>query len=432
MSVSKISKNVYTIQVPHFDAIISFGENSSDVGNTAMVTTNVLKDEHVPIGQNDDVLIRMHKLVCESPNKWRLIRTRRDFVIGKGLEIRESKFKDGEQVLEFIDDIDAETIGTYFRDNDLNELLSNAALQLSFAARAYLKITFDENLQPKLELVDTFHARPIRPDNLAQGIQAYKLNSNFGTRWYRRSDSLILPAFDFKNPFKHAVSIIDLKHHTPGQIFHPIAEWWGTESWTRVANSIPLFHEAGLKNGYNIKYHISFPDDYFDSYEGTEDEINKDDMMNQTIDKMAKSLEGVSNANKAIVTVHKFLSDSKVESGVKITALPNNMSDDAYTKLNACANDIQAQAHGVLPATAGINISGGGGSSGKELEVAANYQQAFLTFSDRELLLKIPYLLQKILGWNPKKRFVFKDVRVYTPDVTPKKTTQNEYQNANK
>jgi hypothetical protein len=73
-----------------------------------------------------------------------------------------------------------------------------------------------------------------------------------------------------------------------------------------------------------------------------------------------------------------------------------------------------------------VDTGSGLGTSGKELESTANFQQGFLTFSDRDLLLEDFQILKKIMGWSRNKVLVFKDIKLYTFDVTPAGADSNE------
>ena len=127
-----------------------------------------------------------------------------------------------------------------------------------------------------------------------------------------------------------------------------------------------------------------------------------------------------------LYTFNKVFTDGKFyESGIKITPLPNPMSDDAYMKVLTSMTQISTSGHRLLPSMVGVDTGNGLGTSGKELEATANFQQGFLTFSDRELLLEDFQILKKIMGWSRNKVLVFKDIKLYTFDVTPAGSESN-------
>lgn len=426
MSLRRLSKNTYVVSNAKIatGVAVTFGGDASYSDQTGSRSGGV--GEHVAWGEKDRKLHELHELVSASPNKWRLIKTRRDFILGGGLQVRTRMVENGEEVFKLIDDAETQLIEDWLDASGYNKILKAKTMDYCYSGRYFLKIVLGLDLKPEnIERVDVFHCRPAKMEEGDSRIKKYILNGNFGTKHFKKADNVELPAFDPENPTAYAVSILDVRESFPGQVYHSFMEWWGTEGWTKVANKIPLFHESGLENGYNIKYHISFPDDYF-VREEYEEGMDEEKLKEQVLGEMGDALAGVENADKVLITYHRLLADARfAESGVKITPLENKMSDDAYTAVFNVANIAQASGHGVLPVTAGIDTGSKLGGSGKELEAAANYQQGFMTFADRALLLEDLYHIKKMMGWSRNKHFVFKDIRLYTFDVTPSAAAEN-------
>jgi hypothetical protein len=417
--IRKLSSNVYAFSTGKVGAFVTFGNADTAYSTNANNTPNSgSRGDHVQWGDKDAQLANMHKLACESPNKWRLIKTRRDFVVGRGVYTHKE-----------------ETAGagspTYFKpvifpEFELWRRLANwdrawirIAFQYGFSGNVFVKLIFDT--AGKMEEIDAIDAFKIRPRKLAKGenkTTAYLVNPNqFGSRAFKKDETETVPAFDPKEPGKYPVSILHLKDDIPGQDNFGFAEWWSTEEWSKVANKIPKFHDSGLDNGYNIKYHISIPDDYF-LVDGL-DEKGQEALKIETIQKMGETLGGLENTDKALITFHKVDMAGKEITGVRISPLDNKMSDDAYTSLFNTANIAQASGHGVLPSLAGIDTGSKLGGSGKELEAAANYQQNFLTYVDRFILLTPLRIAQVVNGWPWEMMFDVRNIQLYNYDVTP-------------
>lgn len=419
-NLRKLSNNVYTLrftaQGKKEAALVTIGDsNIQDIAYGS--SNNSFRGNYIPRGKKDSVLIEMHKLASESPNKWRLIKTRRDFVVGKGIYPFIVSVDSATKKL-----IETEVTNLDFKEFkervELDDIMSEAGLEQAFANDVYVKMTLglDKKIE-SYEVISCFRCRVRKPTTNEKEIREYVVNPNFGTKYFKASDSIVYPKFDVKNPTKYPVSIIHLRDKLPGQEYYQMGDWWGTFEWTKVANKIPKFHDSGLDNGYNVKYHISIPDNYF-AKEGLSEE-EQEALKEETLDAMGDSLAGIENVDKVLYTFHGVDSQGKEMTGVRVTALPNTMSDDAYTALFNTANVAQASGHGVLPTLAGIDTGGKLGGSGKELEVAANYQQGFMTYNDRRLLSKLCYIAKKIEGWDSALDFNFKDIHLYTPDVTP-------------
>jgi hypothetical protein len=421
----KLSDKVYVVRGKAADVGVQFG-TGADIGYNGISKTKAEKADHVPIGNKDEVMHELHALVSESANKWALLRTKRDFLIGKGVEVRTRKIENGEEM--FVLDEEPETIAIEdFLDSiHYKKNLRGRAIDLVWGGRYYVKMTLNPLAKvERFERVDTFHCRPYRMLDGESVVTRYALNPNFGTKRWKKEENVELPAFDYENPTAFPVCIIDVKEVYPGQVYHPIGEWWGTKDSTKVTNKIPKFHDSGLDNGYNIKYHITVPDDYFKKEEYPEG-MDEEKLKKQTLDDIGDSMAGIENVDKVVYTFNKVFSDGKYyESGIKITPLPNPMSDDAYMNVLNSMNAMGASGHRLLPAIAGVDTGSGLGTSGKELESTANFQQGFLTFSDRELLLEDFQILKKIMGWSRNKVLVFKDIQLYTFDVTPAGSESN-------
>lgn len=421
----KLSDKVYVVRGKAADVGVQFG-TGADIGYNGISKTKAEKADHVPIGNKDEVMHEMHALVSESANKWPMLRTKRDFLIGKGVEVRTRKIENGEEL--FVLDEEPETIAIEdFLDSiHYKKNLRSRAIDLVWGGRYYVKMTLNPSAKvERFERVDTFHCRPYRMLDGESVVTRYALNPNFGTKRWKKEENVELPAFDYENPTAFPVCIIDVMDVYPGQVYHPIGEWWGTKDSTKVTNKIPKFHDSGLDNGYNIKYHITVPDDYFKKEEYP-DGMDEEKLKKQTLDDIGDSMAGIENVDKVVYTFNKVFSDGKYfESGIKITPLPNPMSDDAYMNVLNSMIAMGASGHRLLPSMIGADSGNGLGTSGKELEATANFQQGFLTFSDRELLLEDFQILKKIMGWSRNKVLVFKDIQLYTFDVTPAGSESN-------
>lgn len=428
VTVDKISKNVYVLTNPRIETSVEvvFGDATY---SDQKAKTGV--GEHIAWGEKDQILFDLHKLASDSPNKWPLMKTRRDFLLGLGLQVVTRSIENDKFVYKVVDDEETWKIMDWLEQSNHSTLMKKKAMDLIFSGRYFLKVINQLDGGVKFEHVQIFHCRPCKMEKGESKISKYVLNGNFGTKFFKKTENAYLPAFDPENPKKFAVSILDVKDYWSGMVYNTFGEWWGTKGWTEVGNDIPQFHKSGLKNGYNIKYHISIPDDYFSKDEYSEGET-EETLKKRVLDEMGEALSGVDNADKTLYTYHKVIAEGRyAESGVKITPLKNEMSDDAYTKLFTTANQVQATGHRTLPTLAGIDTGGKLGGSGKELEVSANYMQNFLTHSDRELLIEDLLIAKKMYGWDSNKFFRFENIEMYNFDTTPKDATQNQNQDLN-
>ncbi|WP_138993962.1 hypothetical protein [Larkinella sp. C7] len=428
--IRKLSRNVYVLKTPGAGALVTFGNADTAYSPNANNTPNSgSRGDHVQWGDKDKQLATMHQLACESPNKWRLIKTRRDFVVGRGVYTHMDETA-GPGAPTYYKPVVFDAFERWRRLADWDRAWIKIGFQYGFSGNVFVKLVFGTD--GKIERIDAIDAFKIRPRKLAKGesrTTAYLVNPNqFGSKAFKKDDTETVPAFDPARPDNYPVSILHLKDDIPGQDNFGFPEWWSTEEWSKVANKIPKFHDAGLDNGYNIKYHISIPDDYF-LVDGLDEQAQEQRKID-TIRQMGETLSGFENTDKALITFHKVDMGGKELAGVRITPLDNKMSDDAYTKLFNTANVAQASGHGVLPALAGIDTGTKLGGSGKELEAAANYQQNFLTYVDRFILLTPLRIAQAVNGWPWEMQFDVRNIQLYNYDTTPQDSGANPAQSA--
>jgi hypothetical protein len=430
--VTQISNNLYLLQdepsktAAYLEVTQRWKDEAHSTSSAENPSSN--KKDFVKWGKNNDQPNLMHQLATDNDVKWELMNTRRDFIVGKGLGFGYLK-KDGlQQIKEPLPTTHKNyaEIAEHAWEMRLSGYWINAAMQACYSGNVFSRLTMDSsgNRSLPLDFEDCFDIRyrSIQEKEITPG--AFLLNPLFGKRGFKKDESIAIPTFNLKDPLLYPTAIYHGKHHLPGQPFYSFAAWWGTKSWTEVANQIPHYHISGLTNGYNIKYLIKIPDDYFDK-EGLETEEERDDYKKKVMESMKKSLAGQSD--RAIVTYYKHdLQEMKALPGVEIIPLKNEMTDDAYVKLYNTAKAAQASGHGVAASLAGVDTGSGLGTSGKEIEVTARFQQGFRTNSDRELLLRPMMIQQKINNWDREIQFWFEDIEVYTPDVTPKKAGINQ------
>ncbi|MGR3809601.1 hypothetical protein [Jiulongibacter sp. NS-SX5] len=374
-------------------------------------------------GKNDNRLLEMHKLATESPNKWQLIETRGSFIAGGGIKIFNRTIENNREVL--VPDIENEKWDNFYERLELDEYWEAAAMQCSFGAELNVKLTLnsdDENGKAaSLQVIDNNDIRAVVPES-GKRIEMFLLSDQFGySKSLKVEDCDDIPAFDPTNPTKFPVSIIHLAAKKPGQKVYGLANWWGTEHWTRVANDVPTYYEAAFQNGFFVTHHVQFPDDYFDR-DGLDDETEIEKLKERTLDEITDTLSSIEEANKIIVTFSKIAADGKSSlKEVKIEPLPSPIKDEAFIKMFEAANLVQASGHGVPGKLAGVQLGSDMGSSGKEIAAEAAYMQDFLTVFDRARLVKPVWIAAKIDGIELKgKKIAIDRIDSYVQGSTAK------------
>jgi len=201
--------------------------------------------------------------------------------------------------------------------------------------------------------------------------------------------------------------------------YYPIPAWWGGWEWIELANQIPQFHKNNIQNGYNLRWHIQIPSDYFLDYEKYQSAATESDKAEVLKDQQAKQqafmddvnefLAGISNAGRTLFTIYELdKALGKEYPGIKITPLTYDMKDEALLKLFERSNTANTSAQGLHPSLAGIETAGKL-SSGTEIRNAFLMWLIINTPLARKMILSPLNLVKRINGWPADIHFAIRD-----------------------
>ena len=291
----------------------------------------------------------------------------------------------------------------------INERLTNG--------NHFTKFTFQPGGTPMVQVVDGFATRIGRPGSVAGN--GYLYNPYFGDfAYFRPKESELIARFNAVEPTANVTSIFQSREHMSGNPYYAYPSWWGAQDWIELANLIPIFHRSGITNGYNIKYLIRIPKDYFDTEGGKSVPVDKiRAKWAQFDDNLSNWLSGTKNVNKSLILKYLRGEDGKPLDSIDVVPLKNEMSDDAYGKVWEMANVSIASAAGILPTLGGVN-PGKGNDSGSQIRVMAEFQQHFRTPVHHQILLEpIQYAL-RTMGYKDVVPS-FSGVQITTLDTNP-------------
>jgi hypothetical protein len=196
--------------------------------------------------------------------------------------------------------------------------------------------------------------------------------------------------------------------------------WWGARQWISLANIIPQFHQANLRNGYTIRFHIRIPKNYFDdpewrsgatSTQKVEYEKTRKQRKEAFLKTLNEFLTGVEQTGRAIVTEYVVDAVKGQFPGVEIIPIEVNLQDKALLDLFEKANQASMAAMQLHPTLSNIETAGKL-SSGTEIRNAYLMYIGIQTAMPRRTILEPVYAAAKVNGWDRTLKYGFRDAEL--------------------
>ena len=370
--------------------------------------------DHVPWGSADNQPNTMGVLVQKNNQIKPLLDSNRDMIYGTGVSFNRRVIREGKIQLEPYQD---EQLIEWAHKTRLDSYLIGAINERVTNGNHFSRLELEMDGLPLLSVVDSYSARIAQSSTRLQA--KYYYNPFFGDfAYFRPRDSEPVPGFDPRNPEASIVSFFHSREHQSGNPHYAFPSWWGASEWIELANLIPVFHRSGITNGYNIKYLVKMPKDYFDYEAGKPLDAPKVAAKWRNFgDNLSSWMAGTKNVNKTLLLKYMRDEQGKPNDAIDVVPLKNEMSDDAYSKVWEMANVSIANAAGILPTLAGVN-PGKGNDSGSQIRVMAEFQQHFRTPVHHQILLEPVQQVLRLMGY---KDIVpsFSGVQITTLDVNP-------------
>jgi len=432
MGVQRISDNAYYLTEGNaMVTVFSDTAVSDDIGKIKSVTAKNSPDQGniQSWGIDNDTPTAREKLVADNNITPSLISTKRDITLGQGIIAYQEYFEEGERKIKEVPMPDQ--VNEFFENSkmDLDDYLRNAANELTFHANVYTEFIREKADSKKIASIQVLKCKHVRAEEMDD---AGNINNFFWCgNWNPERSSRLkypvfkIPAYNFDEENKQTKFILhtgDDLLNIDGYYYSPF--WWGAKAWIELANSIPDFHQSNLKHGYNIRYHIEIPKDYFSGFSPAantpqdmeESKKRETEAKRILLQKLNDFLAGTGNSGRAMVTEYELnRAMGKEFPGIKITPLKVDLQDKALLELFEKSNQANVSAQGIHPTLANIETQGKL-SSGSEIRNAFLLYVAVKTPLPRKILLKPLNLIKKINGWPKDIYFGFKDIVLQTLD----------------
>jgi len=346
-----------------------------------------------------------------------ILKTRRDFTMGNGISIFRHEIVEGKKQTVLLDWNNYPEIKNFFLVSNVDEVLRNAALDLLYFGNAFVEFVYNKgNTIMSLHHHDASTVRSGVSNNGL--VSRFFVCDDWSRPKYDEANSkdnnvLVVNGYDRKVPKNgFPKAIMHLKSYMPGFPYYPLPDWYGAMNWISLANEIPLWHLSGIRNGYNIRWHIEVPMSYFEQFPNDKKLEAKEKLRRD----MNEWLAGSENVGKAFVS---YIKQNGLEADKwKITPLEAKLNDEAFTMLFEQSNMAMTSAHGLHPTLAAVDTQGKL-SSGSEMRNAYLVYMALKTNAIRSLLLQPLLEIKKINGWVGEVEFGFEDIEITKLDTNP-------------
>ncbi|WP_020531404.1 phage portal protein [Flexithrix dorotheae] len=354
---------------------------------------------YVPWGENNLFPTDLLRLGLQNNIAPGIINTKIDFISGKKvilykeIEVEEGVFKPIRVKNPEIED--------WLEENNIEEFITKRATDLSWLGNIW-----DEKIRSKskkkiarIKHVDASLARAGRPDKNRK-VSHYLLNDWMN---FTEAEAKRIMVFDPKKPLAHSNTISHSKRYFPGCHYYGLPDYIGSQNWMKMANKIPVFHDKGMDNMYQIRWIVKIPRDYFKQFADDEEKMKKAET--DLRDEMNSFLAGAKNAGKAFVS--KYVIDQntgKEIGGIHIEPVKPELFDDAFVKLYEQSNVAIASAHGIDPSIAGIQTQGKL-SSGSDKRISYDMFLKLKVPSYRKKVMEPLYQVKKVNGWDREIQF---------------------------
>jgi hypothetical protein len=224
--------------------------------------------------------------------------------------------------------------------------------------------------------------------------------------------------FDPRNKEKIQKSVYIHSQPSVDRSYYPLPMWQSNNNFLNLSLEISDWILSNINNSINIKYHIEYPESYFEmlcpksAYADDDKWLsavrNEKDILFSQIDEY---LAGTKNVGKYIHTY--TMTDPRnpdKEIGFKIHVIENKTNHEAYLPAFDTSAAAIANAHNAPLDLVGLSLSKGMAGSGSNIRESFNFYMQLHTEVPRQTTLEALYLVKKINKWPADLHFGYKNI----------------------
>jgi hypothetical protein len=353
------------------------------------------------------------QLLGESNINEQLIATKVNFALGRVYAFKWEEQEDGTHKKVKID-IDPQIL-RYMNSRKVRRVLRARATDFFIHGNVWAKMKLNRGRDAvaDIEHIDAFRCR-LEMKNKGKVNGHYICADWRYPRWtnekkqYSENCNVIRwPSFDEERPLRYMISMLHSKFYWSGQEYYGKQPWQSGHNWINYSNKMPVWGAANINRAFNIKYHIKYPDSYFDYLEDEFDTVEEREAEKDRVFLHLDSiLAGAENAQTTFFTSFEIdpMSGRSMASW-EIEAVKSDLKDDAFIKAFEVSNSAMTSAQGVDPSLAGILLHGKMPPSGSEKRISYQLHEVLKTDEVREIMFEPWSIMRDVNGWDPDLQF---------------------------
>lgn len=369
------------------------------------------KIDIAPWGADNLQPLHWLKLLAESNIAPSMLNTKVDFAVGENIYIyrEEIQFDEAtDQVRVIKKPIEMNPrLQQWLKGIQYKKLLRQRATDYYFSGNCFSRIVPARDPgRFGIAFIDHIDACTVRSEVLKKGrVGHFYISEDWTKPKYNKKDrsdsnTVRYKAFSNSQPLEYR-SIHHSKIYWPGQPYYGVQPWHSASNWIGFANRIPVWMTSNIDNSYNIKYHITYPDNYFDYTKN----MSKEDAQKEkdrVFDEFDNWLAGKNNVGKTIYTKGKLdPMTGKLMEGWRIEPIANDIKDKAWMDAYKTSQSALTSGWDINPALANIMQEGKFTTSGSELRIAYQLHIALKVSAARAIMvepLELAYNINHELG----------------------------------
>lgn len=351
------------------------------------------------------------KLLAESNIAPAMLSTKVDFAVGERIYpyVEELRFDEATEQMRVIKrPVDMPpALKAWLKGIQYQKLLRARATDYYFSGNAFARMVPARDPERYgIAFIDHVDSCEVRSEQMKRGrVNHYFVSSDWMRPVYNPEDreasnTVRYKAWSKSNPLAYR-SIHHSKIYWPGQPYYGIQPWHSASNWIGFANKIPVWMDSNISNSYNIKYHITYPSDYFSYTKNWSEEKAKKEE-DRVFAEFDNWLAGEKNAGKTFFSRGKIdPMTGKLMDSWRIEPLKNDLKDSAWMDAYKTSQSALTSGWDINPALANIMNEGKFTTSGSELRIAYQLHIALKVPAARAIMvepLELAYEINHELG----------------------------------